>query len=146
MAARRPRKSLKPKRPASVQSEGTRGKRHTFHLSLTPDEVERLREAAAAEVRSIGNYVAHLIAKDLARDLRKEGSSRRSQAPLAQPDDKRTTYSVRVVLTSPGASEALLPGQGRASEDVELRHEGGAGGAEVALMGDLPAIAAARCP
>jgi hypothetical protein len=73
MPVQRPRKSLgKLQRPASVRSGATRGKRYTFHLSLTAGEVKKLREAAAAEVRSIGNYVAHLIAKDLARDLRKE--------------------------------------------------------------------------
>jgi len=51
---------------------------HTFHLSLTADEVQQLREAAAAEVRSISNYVAHLIARDVARDLRKEKSKKRA--------------------------------------------------------------------
>jgi len=100
MAFRRPRKSLKPKRPTSVRSGPNRGKRHTFHLSLTADEVQQLREAAAAEVRSISNYVVHLVAKDLARDLRKERLSRRASPPLGRPDDKRTSYSVSVELPS----------------------------------------------
>jgi hypothetical protein len=75
-------------------------RRFILHLSLTPDEVHRLREAAAAEVRFISNYVAHLIAKDLARDLRKERATRRARPALGQPDDKRTSYDVSVELPS----------------------------------------------
>jgi hypothetical protein len=61
----------------------------------------RARQRARGESGQVACSWENVVQRNLARDLRKERSSRRSQAPLAQPDDKRRTYSVRVVLTSP---------------------------------------------
>ena len=91
MAARRPRrkptKFLHPKpKPKTV--------RLRVDPQLTRNEIKRLRERAAADMRSIGGYVAQLVVQDLRRE---RGQQRRLTG--AKLGDERTGYHVGIQLT-----------------------------------------------
>ncbi len=76
---------------------------------LTTREARALEARAAEEMRGIGNYVAWLITRDLARKPRRR---RRTGAKLS---DKREPYSMAVPLST-GDRKAL-----KARADAELR-------------------------
>ena len=61
-------------------------------LYLTRDEIKQLRAKAAAELRSVQNYVSMLVAADLGR--------KRRAHPLGQPGDKRVLFNASVQLTA----------------------------------------------
>jgi len=91
---------------------------------LTRSEIRQLRERAAADMRSIGNYVAFLVIQDL-RDQRRSGG-RRGRAP--SPSDRRAAYAIRLMLTVD--QKALFEARARdqARSGVGLRGEADCGG------------------
>jgi len=66
---------------------------------LTPTEVRELKARAAADLRSISNYVSFLVVEELKRKGR-----RRSRA-AANPGEKRKPYEIALYLTD-GSQEA----------------------------------------
>ncbi len=62
---------------------------------LTPGEVRQLQARAAADMRSLGGYVAWLLIKDLRRE---SGRTRRTTG--VSPGDKRSAYEIAVPLTA----------------------------------------------
>ena len=66
---------------------------------LTREEVRKLEARAAADVRSVANFVAFLIAQDLS------GKRRRGRPTSAKPGDKRTGYELVVPITIPDRRE-----------------------------------------
>ncbi len=62
--------------------------------ALTAGEVRELKARAAADLRSVSNYVSFLVVEELKRKGR-----RRSPAG-ARPGDKRRFYAVQLYLTS----------------------------------------------
>ena len=87
MARRKPTKTLWPK-PVEPKV-----RIHT--PKLTRSEFEKLEARAAAEMRSVANYVAYLVAQPL------KGKGRRKLRPLpaARPGDERVSYGIAVPLT-----------------------------------------------
>ncbi len=78
----------------------TRQIRLRLALPLTRDEVKLLEARAAGEVRSVANYVAWVIQRDLA------AKPKRQRPPLdADPRHKRTGYEVNLTLTIPERRE-----------------------------------------
>ena len=78
----------------------TRQIRLRLALSFTRAEIKRLEARAAGEVRSVANYVAWVIQRDLA------AKPRRQRPPLdANPRHKRTGYEVNLTLTIPERRE-----------------------------------------
>ena len=75
--------------------------RFTAALSLTRAESQRLEANAAADLRSVSNYVSRLVVDDLQRA---HGTRRRSAA-AAKPGDRRATYDVNVYITAPEKKE-----------------------------------------
>ncbi len=63
---------------------------------LTQREVRELQARAAADMRSVGGYVAWL----LIQDLRRRGPGLRRRARGVSPGDKRSAYEVAVPLTA----------------------------------------------
>ena len=63
---------------------------------LTPGEVRQLQARAAADMRSVGGYVAWLLVKDLKR----RGSGQRRRARGVSVADKRRAYEIAVRLTA----------------------------------------------
>ncbi len=63
-------------------------------LALTPREVRDLKARAAADLRTISNYVSFLVVEELKRKGR-----RRSPAG-ARPGDKRRFYALQLYLTA----------------------------------------------
>ena len=61
--------------------------------ALTRSEVRELKARAAADLRTISNYVSYLVVEDLKRKGR-----RRSPAG-AKPGDKRRFYALQLYLT-----------------------------------------------
>ena len=61
--------------------------------ALTTAEVRELKTRAAADMRTISNYVSHLVVEELKRKGR-----RRSPAG-AKPGDKRRFYALQLYLT-----------------------------------------------
>ena len=62
---------------------------------LAREETRKLEERAAADLRSVANFVAYLIDKDLR-------AKRRSGRPTsAKPGDKRDGYNLVVPITIP---------------------------------------------
>ncbi len=66
---------------------------------LTPAEARGLEARAAADLRSVGNYVAWLIAQDLSA---KRKARRQTKA---KPSDKRVGYSINAPITIPDRRE-----------------------------------------
>jgi hypothetical protein len=66
-----------------------------FGPQLTRSEIRQLREKAAADMRSIGNYVGFLVIQDLRDQRRSAGSSGRAPSP----SDRRAAYAIRIMLT-----------------------------------------------
>ncbi len=62
-------------------------------LSLTASEIRELKARAAADLRTISNYVSVLVVEELKRKGR-----RRSPAG-ARPGDKRRFYALQLYLT-----------------------------------------------
>ncbi len=62
---------------------------------LTPGEVRQLQARAAADMRSLGGYVAWLLIKDLRRE-----SGRKRRSTGVSPSDKRSAYEIAVPLTA----------------------------------------------
>ncbi len=58
---------------------------------LTPGEVRQLQARAAADMRSVGGYVAWLLIKDLRRE-----SGRKRRTTGVSPSDKRRAYERQV--------------------------------------------------
>ncbi len=63
---------------------------------LTQGEARRLEARAAADMRSVGGYVAWLLIKDLKR----RGSGQRRRARGVSEADKRCAYEIAVPLTA----------------------------------------------
>jgi hypothetical protein len=84
---RKPTKTLHPK---------PREKKVGLRLApqLTRSEARQLQERAAADMRSIGGYVAFLVIED----LRRRGRGRRHGRAAAQ-SDQRVSYDIAVSLT-----------------------------------------------
>ena len=88
---------------------------------LTRAEVRQLKARAEADLRSISNYVSHLVAQDLKR----AGAQGSGSPPAAS--GKREPYSIALYLT---ASEAAGgEGGGGEEECVGVCGEGDCGGA-----------------
>ena len=62
---------------------------------LTVSEVRQLQARAAADMRSVGGYVAWLLIKDLRRE-----SGRKRRGGGVAPSDKRSAYEIAVPLTA----------------------------------------------
>ncbi len=62
---------------------------------LTQSEVRQLQARAAADMRSVGGYVAWLLIKDLRRE---SGRTRRTRG--VSPSDKRSAYEIAVPRTA----------------------------------------------
>ncbi len=62
---------------------------------LTESEVRKLQARAAADMRSLGGYVAWLLIKDLRRE-----SGRKRRSTGVSPSDKRSAYEIAVPLTA----------------------------------------------
>ncbi len=88
MPRRKPTKSLRPK-PARPKV-----RIHTTP-KLTRSEFEKLQARAAAEMRSVANYVAVLVVQPL------KGKGRRKLRPLpaTRSGDDRVSYGIAVPLT-----------------------------------------------
>ncbi len=71
--------------------------RFTAGLSLTRAESQRLEANAAADLRSVSNYVSRLVVED----LRRAHSTRRRSTTAAKPGERRVTYDVAVQITAP---------------------------------------------
>ena len=72
-----------------------RGRRFHAQLSLTRSEITQLEAAAAADLRSVGNFVSKLVVEALGRS-----TGRRRVSPPARPGDQRVAYGVRIWLTT----------------------------------------------
>ncbi len=107
MSARKTRSRRKPI-PRRNRSTGTVGARR-FHaqLSLTRSEIAQVEAAAAADLRSVGNFVSKLVVEALSRS-----AGRRRANPPAKPGDQRVAYGVRIWLTT--AQKKRLDAQARA--------------------------------
>ena len=88
MARRKPTKTLRPK-PARPKV-----RIHTTP-KLTPSEFEKLQARAAAEMRSVANYVAFLVVQHM------RGNGRRKLRPLpaTRSGDDQAVYEIAVPLT-----------------------------------------------
>ncbi len=62
---------------------------------LTQGEARQLQARAAADMRSVGGYVAWLLIKDLRRE-----SGRKRRGSGVSPSDKRNAYEIAVPLTA----------------------------------------------
>jgi hypothetical protein len=62
---------------------------------LTRSEIRQLQERAAADMRSIGSYVAFLVV----RHLSGRGNGRRRRQAVASPSGQRVSYRIAVSLT-----------------------------------------------
>ncbi len=82
--------------------------RFTAGLSLTRAEGQRLEANAAADLRSLTNYVSRLVVEDLQRAHR----TRRRSATGAKPDERQVTYDVHVQITA--AEKKKLQARARA--------------------------------
>ena len=71
-----------------------------FHVSLllTRAEIKQLQARAAAELRSVGNYVGKVIVDDLRRTRTKRRSSK-ARKPLGEPGDRRVGYDLTIQLS-----------------------------------------------
>ena len=76
---------------------------------LTQGEVRQLQARAAADMRSVGGYVAWLLIKDLRRE-----SGRKRRTTGVSPGDKRSAYEIAVPLTA----EQRRKVEARAREEV----------------------------
>jgi hypothetical protein len=85
MTPPRPRKTLRPKPPKV---------RLRVSPQLTEQEVKRLRASAKADLRSIADYVARLIEKDL-----RKGSKPRRRISGTRAGDRRAAYDIGLTLT-----------------------------------------------
>ncbi len=88
MTRRKPTKTLRP-RPVEPMV-----RIHTTPKP-TPSEIEKLEAKAAAEMRSVANYVAFLVVQHM------RGNGRRKLRPLPapRPGDERVSYEIAVPLT-----------------------------------------------
>ncbi len=77
-------------------------------MSLTRAESQRLEVNAAADLRSVSNYVSLLVVEDLQRAHR----PRRRNTAAAKPGDRRATYDVAVQITA--AEKQKLQARARA--------------------------------
>ncbi len=66
---------------------------------LTPAEARGLEARAAADFRSVGNYVAWLIAQDLSAKRKTQRQTK------AKPGDEREGYSINAPITIPDRRE-----------------------------------------
>ena len=66
---------------------------------LTPAEARGLEARAAADFRSVGNYVAWLIAHDLSAKRKTQRQTK------AKPGDEREGYSINAPITIPDRRE-----------------------------------------
>ena len=90
MATRgRPFKTLHPKPPRVKKT------RLRLTLKLTPREIKQLKAKAAAEMRSVGGYIAFVII----RDLRRGGGGRR-RFRLSARKGQPVSYDNGVLLTA----------------------------------------------
>ncbi len=107
MSARKTRARRKPvpRRNRSTAASGAR--RFHAQLSLTRSEIAQVEAAAAADLRSVGNFVSKLVVEALSRSARR----RQTDAP-AKPGDQRVAYGVRIWLTA--VQKKKLDAQARA--------------------------------
>ncbi len=89
VAARKAR-ARRPQRRAGKQV------RFTAALSLTRVESQRLEANAAADLRSVSNYVSRLVVEDLQRAHR----PRRRRTAASKAGERRATYDVAVQITA----------------------------------------------
>ncbi len=89
VAARKAR-ARKPQRRAGKRV------RFTAALSLTRAESQRLEANAAADLRSVSNYVSRLVVEDQRLTQR----TRRRSTVAAKPGERRVTYDVAVYITA----------------------------------------------
>ena len=127
MAARKAR-ARRPQRRAGKQL------RFTAALSLTRVESQRLEANAAADLRSLTNYVSLLVVEDLHRAYR----TRRRSAAGAKPGKRRVTCDVAVQITAAEKEEAPNQGAGGDAQRLELRDEAGHRGSAQALRPASP--------
>ncbi len=66
---------------------------------LTREEIRKLQKRAAADLRSVANYVTYLITQDL------QGKRRSKRPTSAKPGDKRVGYNLVVPITIPDRRE-----------------------------------------
>ena len=66
---------------------------------LTREEARELEARAAADFRSVGNYVAWLIAQD------RSAKRKARRQTKAKPEDEREGYSINVPITIPDRRE-----------------------------------------
>ena len=62
--------------------------------ALTASEIRELKARAAADLRTISNYVSYLVVADLKRE------GRRRSAAGARPGDERRFYALQLYLTA----------------------------------------------
>ena len=88
---------------ASRRRQRDRSSLKTVRLRLAPkltrEEVRKLEERAAADLRPVANYVAYLIAQDL------RGKRRAGRRTSAKPGDDRSGYELVVPITIPDRRE-----------------------------------------
>ena len=86
--------------------------------ALTASEIRELKARAAADLRTISNYVSFLVVEELKRQ------EPRPPSAGASLDDRRRPYSIALYLTA--AERKVLGGcsDGRAKEGLELCREG----------------------
>jgi hypothetical protein len=84
----------------------------------TAREVRELKARAAADLRTISNYVSHLVGEEL------KGKGRRRAPAGAKPGEKRRPYSIALYLPPREAAGAGGGNQGGEAERVELRSPG----------------------
>ncbi len=107
MTARKTRPRPKPVRRRNRSTGASGARRFHAQRSLTRSEIAPLEAAAAADLRSVGNFVSKLTVEELLRSAR-----RRRTNPPAKPGDQRVAYGVRIWLTA--AQKKKLDAQARA--------------------------------
>ncbi len=107
MSARNTRPRRKPISRRNRSTGAIGGRRFHAQLSLTRSEIARVEAAAAADLRSVGNFVSKLVVEALRRS-----AGRRRASPPARPGDQRVAYGVRIWLTA--AQKKKLDTQARA--------------------------------
>ncbi len=84
-----------PSRRRQRDSSALKTTRLRLAPQLTRDEVRKLEARAAADLRSVANFVAYLVVQDLS------GKRKARRPTSAKPGDKRTGYGLVLPITIP---------------------------------------------
>lgn len=76
--------------------------RFSAEAQLTRAEIQQLKAKAAADLRSISNYVSKLVVEH----LRRAKHTRKRGAPVANPGDRRASYHIAIQI-SPAEKKKL---------------------------------------